>query len=54
MSSLVNHDVKGQIAEDERTTKQFSSEKALELLFNNNFYLSGGCSSDSAVNVSLT
>ena len=46
MSNLVNHDAKGQIAENERTTEQFSSEKALELLFDNDFYLSGGYSSD--------
>ena len=26
--------------------EQFSSEKVLELLFDNGFYLSGGCSSD--------
>ena len=29
-----------------RTTEQFSSEKVLELLFYDDFYLTGGCSSD--------
>ena len=32
--------------EDKRTAEQFSSEKLLELLFDDDFYLSGGCSSD--------
>ena len=32
--------------EDERTAEQFSNEKVLELLFDDDFYLTGGCSSD--------
>ena len=32
--------------EDEWTAEQFSSVKVLELLFDNDFYLPGGCSSD--------
>ena len=41
-----NRDVKVQIVKDERMAEQFSSEKVLELLFDDGFYLSGGCSSD--------
>ena len=37
---------KVEIAEDERTAKQFSSKKVLELLLDNVFYLYDGCSSD--------
>ena len=37
---------KVEIAEDERTAKQFSSKKVLELLLDNGFYLYDGCSSD--------
>ena len=45
-TSKGNCDVKVQIAEDERMAEQFSSEKVLELLFNDGFYISDGCSSD--------
>ena len=37
---------KVQIAEDERTAEQFSNKKVLELLLDNDFYLSDSCSSD--------
>ena len=48
LDSSTRHDIKVQIAENERTAKQFSSENVLELLFNNVFYMSEGCSSDEA------
>ena len=32
--------------EDETTAENFSSVKVLERLFDNDFYLTGGCSSD--------
>ena len=41
-----NCDVKIQIAEDERMAKQFSSEKVLDLLFDDGFALSDGGSSN--------
>ena len=34
--------------------EQFCSEKVLELLFDNDFYLSGGCSSDKECSEALT
>ena len=49
----LNRDAKVHTAEDKKMVEWFPSEKVLDLLFDNDFDLSDGCSSNSAVKVLL-